>query len=60
MLVVGLQLAALYIPFLSSFFDVLPLSFCDLDLQGGAGALVLVAMEVEKRIQRKRDRASGT
>ena len=53
-LVVVLQLAVLYIPFLSSFFDVLPLSFCDLSIAAGAGILVFVAMELEKFVNRKK------
>ena len=52
-LVVALQLAVLYIPFLSDFFDVLPLSACDLSIATGAGVLVFVAMEVEKMLGRK-------
>ena len=48
LLVVALQLAVLYIPVLSGFFDVLPLSACDLSIAVGAGALVLAAMELEK------------
>jgi Ca2+-transporting ATPase len=48
LLVVALQLAVLYIPFLSVFFDVLPLSLCDLSIAAGAGVLVFVVMEVEK------------
>jgi len=51
-LVVALQLAVLYIPFLSGFFDVLPLSLCDLSIAAGAGVLVFVAMEVEKLIKK--------
>ena len=42
LLVVALQLAVLYIPFLSGFFDVLPLSACDLSIAAGAGALVVL------------------
>ncbi|MGD8405007.1 MAG: cation-translocating P-type ATPase [Anaerolineales bacterium] len=51
-LVVALQLAVLYIPFLSGFFDVLPLSACDLSIAAGAGVLVFVVMELEKIIKR--------
>ena len=53
-LVVALQLAVLYIPFLSSFFDVMPLSSLDLAIALGAGALVFVAMELEKVLKRKK------
>ena len=51
LLVVALQLAVLYIPFLSGFFDVLPLSACDLSIAAGAGVLVFVAMELEKKFK---------
>ena len=51
-LVVALQLAVIYIPFLSDFFDVLPLSLCDLSIAAGAGVLVFVAMELEKIFRR--------
>jgi len=50
MLVVALQLAVLYIPFLRGFFAVLPLSTCDLSIAIGAGVLVFVAIEIEKKI----------
>lgn len=52
-LVVALQLAVLYIPFLSGFFDVLPLSLCDLSIAVGVGVLVFVAMELEKVLKKK-------
>ncbi len=52
LLVIALQLAVLYIPFLSGFFGVLPLSLCDLSIAAGAGALVFLAMEVEKIINK--------
>ena len=50
-LVVTLQLAVLYIPFLSGFLDVLPLNTCDLSITAGAGILVFVAMELEKIVK---------
>jgi Ca2+-transporting ATPase len=53
LLVVALQLAVLYIPVLSAFFDVLPLSALDLGIAAGAGAVVFVAMEVEKIIKKR-------
>jgi len=52
-LVVALQLAVLYIPFLSGFFDVMPLGSLDLAITFGAGALVFVAMELEKVLGRQ-------
>jgi Ca2+-transporting ATPase len=54
LLAVALQLAVLYIPALSGFFDLLPLSALDLAIAAGAGAVVFVAMEVEKIIKRRR------
>jgi len=50
-LVVALQLAVLYIPFLSGFFDVKPLSIYNLSISAGTGVLVFVAMELEKFIK---------
>lgn len=47
-MVVVLQLIVIYVPFMSSFFSVVPLSFIDLLIATGTGALVLVAMELEK------------
>jgi len=46
--VVALQLIVIYVPFMSSFFGVVPLSGIDLLVAIGTGALVLVAMELEK------------
>ena len=51
--VVVLQLIVIYVPFMSSFFGVLPLSGVDLLIAIGTGALVLVAMEGEKLLKRK-------
>jgi Ca2+-transporting ATPase len=51
--VLALQLIVLYVPFMSSFFGVVPLSGLDLLIAIGAGALVLVAMEAEKFLRRK-------
>jgi len=51
--VVVLQLIVIYTPFLSAFFGVVPLSGMDLLVATGAGAWVLMAMEVEKRLKRK-------
>ena len=50
---VALQLAVLYIPALSAFFNVLPLGALDLAIAAGAGALVLAAMELEKVFKNK-------
>ena len=53
LLVFGLQMAVIYVPALNRFFDVIPLSATDLAIAIGTGALVLVAMEVEKVIKKK-------
>jgi Ca2+-transporting ATPase len=52
-LVVGLQLAVIYIPFLAEFFGVKALSLCDLSIAIAGGIVVLVVMEVEKWLKRK-------
>lgn len=54
LLVFGLQLAVIYVPALNRFFNVVPLDATDLGIAIGTGALVLVAIEVEKAIMRKR------
>ncbi len=53
LLVFGLQLAVIYLPALNRFFSVVPLSTTDLAIAIGTGAIVLVAMELEKLIKRK-------
>jgi Ca2+-transporting ATPase len=50
LLVVALQMMVIYIPPLANFFEVVPLSGCDLSIAAGAGVLVFVVMEVEKRL----------
>ncbi|MBI5951853.1 MAG: cation-translocating P-type ATPase [Chloroflexi bacterium] len=52
LLVVALQMAVMYIPALAAFFEVLPLSGCDLSIAAGAGVLVFVVMEVEKKFKK--------
>ena len=51
-LVVVLQLSVLYIPFLAEFFGVVPLSLCDLSIAIATGVVVLVAMELEKKLKK--------
>jgi Ca2+-transporting ATPase len=53
LIVVALQLAVLYVPFLSAFFNVVPLSLCDLSIAAGAGVVVFVVMEISKRVGRR-------
>ena len=52
--VVALQLAAIYVPFLQSFLNTTPLSMQELGLTIAAGGLVFVAAEVEKVWARRR------
>lgn len=52
LLVLGLQLAVLYIPVLSGFFEVIPLSIYDLSIAAGTGVIVFVVMELEKRLKK--------
>ena len=51
-LVLALQLAVIYLPFLSGFFGVMPLSALDLAVALGTGLVVFMAMEVEKIIKK--------
>jgi Ca2+-transporting ATPase len=50
-LVVGLQLTVLYVPFLAEFFSVKALSLCDLSIAIAGGIVVLVVMEISKKIK---------
>jgi Ca2+-transporting ATPase len=54
LLVIALQLFVLYVPTVSAFFNVKPLSALDLLIAVGTGGLVLVAMEIEKLARRKK------
>lgn len=49
-LTVVLQLAAVYVPFLDEFFEVVPLPAADLAISFALGMVVWGAVEVEKRI----------
>jgi len=51
-LVLGLQLAVLYIPPVAAFFSVVPLGWLDLGIAFGAGLVVFAAIEAEKRIRK--------
>lgn len=53
LVVLGLQLAVLYIPFISDFFNVLPLSMPDLLVAVGLGGLIFIAMELDKVLKKK-------
>jgi len=53
LLVVALQMMALYSPTLAHFFDVLPLNSYDLSIAAGTGMIVFVMMEAEKRLRNR-------
>jgi Ca2+-transporting ATPase len=53
-LTVLLQLAAVYVPFLDTFFQVVPLSAADFGICVALGGLVWGAVEIEKRLLRQR------
>jgi Ca2+-transporting ATPase len=53
LLVTVLQLAVLYVPFLSDFFGVKALSLCDLSIAISGGILVMVVMEISKRVGKR-------
>jgi Ca2+-transporting ATPase len=52
LLVVVLQMMVLYVPALAHFFDVIPLSGCDLSIAAGTGVIVFAVMELEKRFRK--------
>ena len=52
LLVFALQMAVIYIPALANFFEVIPLSLCDLSIAAATGVLVFVVMEVSKRFKK--------
>ncbi|HEX5839022.1 MAG TPA: cation-translocating P-type ATPase C-terminal domain-containing protein, partial [Anaerolineales bacterium] len=54
LLVTGLQLLVIYVPVLSSFFNVVPLRGLDLLIAIGSGAVIFVAMEIEKAVRRRK------
>jgi P-type Ca2+ transporter type 2C len=53
-LVILLQLAAIYVPFLDDFFQITPLAGRDLALAAAAGLIPLAAIEIEKLLLRQR------
>ena len=54
LVVVALQLAVLYIPFMSNFFNVVPLSAMDLLIAICVSSIVFFAMELEKVLMKNR------
>ena len=54
LLVTGLQMLVIYVPALSSFFNVVPLRGMDLLIAVGSGAIIFVVMEIEKAVRRRK------
>jgi Ca2+-transporting ATPase len=52
----GLQLAAIYLPFLDRFFGLTPLPLKDLGIAFGMGALTWVCVRAERRLLRRPNR----
>jgi Ca2+-transporting ATPase len=53
-LTIALQLALIYMPAARAVFSTLPLSVADLGLCAGAGAVIVLAVECEKWVIRRR------
>ena len=51
-LVIALQMMVMYLPAFAKFFDVLPLSGCDLSIAAATGVIVFVVMEMEKKLKK--------
>jgi Ca2+-transporting ATPase len=58
LLVFGLQITAIYVPFFDDFFGVTPLSVPELAVSAALGTLAFVAIEVEKWLLRRSTRNS--
>ncbi|MBN1119772.1 MAG: cation-translocating P-type ATPase [Anaerolineae bacterium] len=54
LLTFGLQLAAIYMPFLDEFFEIVPLSGAELLISIGLGSVAFFAIEIEKWLRRRR------
>jgi len=52
--VVVLQMMVMYIPSLANFFEILPLSGCDLSIAAATGVIVFAVMELEKKFKREK------
>lgn len=53
LVVLGLQMVAIYVPFFDDFFGVEPLSAVELIVSAAVGSLAFVAIELEKWLQRR-------
>jgi len=52
LLVVALQMIVMYVPTLAHFFEVVPLNGYNLSIAAGAGVIVFVVMELEKKLKK--------
>ena len=52
LLVFTLQMLVLYVPALANFFEIIPLSLCDLSIAAATGVIVFVVMEVSKKFKK--------
>ncbi|GAB1470455.1 cation-translocating P-type ATPase [Chloroflexota bacterium] len=52
LLVFALQMLVLYVPALSNFFEVIPLTLCDLSIAAATGVIVFVVMEASKKFKK--------
>ena len=59
LITIVLQLLVIYVPFLDAFFNVTPLAFRDLAVAIFLGAVVLITIEVEKWLHRRRRKVAG-
>jgi Ca2+-transporting ATPase len=55
LLTIVLQIAAIYVPFLDTFFEVVPLSATNFGLSVLLGIVIWIAVEIEKRIVSRRE-----
>jgi Ca2+-transporting ATPase len=51
-IVFALQMMVLYIPAMANFFEVVPLSLCDLSIAALTGVIVFAVMEVGKKLRK--------
>jgi Ca2+-transporting ATPase len=52
LLVFTLQMLVLYVPALAKFFEVIPLTLCDLSIAASTGVIVFLVMEISKRFRK--------
>ncbi|MBI3150783.1 MAG: cation-translocating P-type ATPase [Chloroflexi bacterium] len=52
LVVVALQMMVMYVPALAKFFEVIPLSGCDLSIAAASGVVVFTVMEMGKKLKK--------